>query len=174
MNEFPILKTERLLLRQIVESDLNDVFRGLSDPRVTMYYAVHFDSLDETKEQIRWFSQLEKYGTGIWWAIESMDGKFIGACGLNNIEENRNKGEIGCWLLPEYWGHGYMAEALSLVCKHAFNALKLHRIEGFVESENINCKKAMAQLDFKYEGTMRDCEIKNGKSISLDVYSKIG
>jgi len=42
-----------------------------------------------------------------------------------------------------------------------------------VETENINCKKAMAKLDFNHEGTMEDCELKNGKYISLDIYAKI-
>jgi ribosomal-protein-alanine N-acetyltransferase len=31
----------------------------------------------------------------------------------------------------------------------------------------------MAKLDFLHEGTMTDCEIKNGAFISLDIYSKI-
>jgi ribosomal-protein-alanine N-acetyltransferase len=30
----------------------------------------------------------------------------------------------------------------------------------------------MSKLDFKNEETMKDCEIKNGKLISVDVYAK--
>ena len=62
---------------------------------------------------------------------------------------------------------------MPLICDYGFNRLGLHRIEGFVEGDNRNCKNAMANLDFRYEGTMRDCEIKNGKFISLDIYAKI-
>ena len=51
--------------------------------------------------------------------------------------------------------------------------LGLHRIEGLVETDNINCKRAMAKMDFVHEGTMRECEIKNGKWISLDIYARI-
>lgn len=50
--------------------------------------------------------------------------------------------------------------------------LKRNRIEGFVEADNLNCKNAMSKLDFKNEETMKDCEIKNGKLISVDVYAK--
>ncbi len=53
-----------------------------------------------------------------------------------------------------------MKEAMPLICDHGFNVLGLHRIEGLVESDNINCKRAMAKLDFQYEGTMKDAEIK--------------
>jgi [ribosomal protein S5]-alanine N-acetyltransferase len=66
-----------------------------------------------------------------------------------------------------------MTEAMPLICKYGFDKLGIHRIEGFVETENLICKKAMDKLDFKHEGTMRDCEIKNGRFISLDIYAKI-
>lgn len=59
------------------------------------------------------------------------------------------------------------------ICNYGFNNLGLHRIEGFVETENKNCKNAMAKLDFQYEGSMKECEIKNGKFISIDIYAKL-
>ncbi|MBW1298399.1 GNAT family N-acetyltransferase, partial [Aquimarina litoralis] len=83
------------------------------------------------------------------------------------------KAEIGLWLLPEYWGKGIMKEAMPLICNYAFHDLGLHRIEGFVDSENENCKRAMAKLDFNHEGTMKDCEIKDGKYISIDIYAQL-
>jgi [ribosomal protein S5]-alanine N-acetyltransferase len=64
-----------------------------------------------------------------------------------------------------------MTEAIPLICKYGFEKLALHRIEGFVEPENLNSKKALDKLGFKHEGTMRDCEIKNGRFISLDIYA---
>ena len=66
-----------------------------------------------------------------------------------------------------------MNEAMPLLCDYGFDKLGLHRIEGIVETENINCKKAMSKLNFDLEGTMRECEIKNGKFISLDIYAKL-
>ncbi len=83
------------------------------------------------------------------------------------------KAEIGFWLLPEYWGNGILKELMPLICNYGFNQLNLHRIEGFVESNNTNCKRGLAKFDFKYEGTMVDCEIKNEKFISLDIYALI-
>jgi ribosomal-protein-alanine N-acetyltransferase len=50
--------------------------------------------------------------------------------------------------------------------------LKRNRIEGFVEADNLNRKNAMSKLHFKNERTMKDCEIKNGKLMSVDVYAK--
>ena len=172
--EFPIIKTKRLLLRQFVESDLERVFKGLSHPDIIKYYGVSYQTLEDTKEQMTFFADLEKNETGIWWAVCSADNKtFYGAGGLNSLSKEHKKAEIGFWLISEFWGDGIMKEAMPLICNYGFNSLGLHRIEGLVETENKNCKKAMAKLDFQHEGTMKDCEIKNGAFISLDIFAKV-
>lgn len=172
-NSFPVLKTERLCLRQFRQEDIDMVLYGLSHPGVIKYYGVHYDSLEATQAQMDWFASLETDRTGIWWAITSVeDGAFFGAGGFNDWSHEHQKAEIGFWLLPEYWGKGVMTEAMPLICDYGFGEMGLHRIEGFVESDNWNCKKALKKLDFKLEGTMIDCEVKNGRFISLDIYAK--
>lgn len=171
---FPIIKTERLLLRQFLANDLENVFKGLSHPDIIKYYGVSYQTLEATKEQMAFFADLEKNEIGIWWAICSSDNKtFYGAGGLNSLSKEHKKAEIGFWLISDFWGQGIMKEAMPLICNYGFDNLELHRIEGFVESENINCKNAMAKLDFQHEGTMKECEIKNGKFISLDIYANV-
>jgi [ribosomal protein S5]-alanine N-acetyltransferase len=173
-SQFPIYKTKRFVLRQFDENDLDNVFQGLSDPAVIKYYGVHFDSREETKKQIAWFAELEKEGTGIWWAICSEDHSiFYGAAGLYYLNKVHRKAELGCWIIPEFWGKGIMQEVVPVVIDHGYRMMDIHRIEGFVESENLNCKKAMVKMDFVHEGTMRECEIKNGKWISLDIYARL-
>jgi ribosomal-protein-alanine N-acetyltransferase len=66
-----------------------------------------------------------------------------------------------------------MQEAFPLICNYGFEKLNLNRIEGFVDSENTNCKKAIEKMNFKLEGTMRECEIKDGKYLIVDIYSKL-
>ncbi len=172
--DFPILKTNRLLLRQFNNDDLENVYKGLSHPDIIQYYGISFSTLEETKVQMTFFENLEKTKTGIWWAICSTDNSiFYGAGGLNNMNKEHKKAEIGFWLMPNFWQMGIMREAMPIICNYGFNELNLHRIEGFVETENKNCKNAMAKLDFMHEGTMVDCERKNGKFISLDIYAKI-
>lgn len=171
---FPTLKTNRLLLRQFTESDLENVFKGLSHPDIIKYYGVSYKTLEETKEQMKFFKDLEEHGTGIWWAVCSLDNKtFYGAGGLNSLSKEHKKAEVGFWLISDFWGQGIMTEAMPFICNYGFDELGLHRIEGFVESENMNCKRAMEKLKFTHEGTMRDCEVKNGKFISLDIYAKL-
>ena len=171
--DFPIIKTERLLLRQFIASDLENVYKGLSDPEIIKYYGVNYKTLEDTKAQMQFFVDLEKEGTGIWWAVCSLDNKtFYGAGGLNSLNKVHKKAEIGFWLLTEFWGQDIMTEVMPIICNYGFDNLELHRIEGLVETDNLNCKNAMKKLDFKLEGTMKDCEVKNGKFISLEIYAK--
>ena len=171
--EFPALKSERTILRQFTDADLENVYKGLSHPDIIKYYGISFDSLEATREQMEWFRDLEENETGIWWAIcDKSTGAFIGAGGFNDLSKTNKKAEIGFWLLPEFWGKGYMSETMPIIMNYSFEVLDLHRIEGFVETENINCKRALPKMGFIHEGTMKECEVKNGEFISVDIYAK--
>jgi [ribosomal protein S5]-alanine N-acetyltransferase len=168
------ITTNRFLLRSFTDADINKVFEGLSHPQVIKHYGVSFDTLEATKEQMVWYKELESQGTGKWFAICSLDNKiFYGAAGLNSLQKEHKKAEIGYWLLPEYWGMGIMKEALPVVCEFGFNNLNLHRIEALIETDNLSSIKLITQLNFNHEGTMKDCEIKNGHFISLDIYAML-
>ncbi|MDZ4794755.1 MAG: GNAT family N-acetyltransferase [Bacteroidota bacterium] len=96
-NTFPVIQTERLLLRQFTDSDLENVFKGLSHPDIIKYYGVSYQTLEATKAQMEFFTNLEKNETGIWWAVCSLDNKtFYGEGGLNSLSKEHNKAEIGC------------------------------------------------------------------------------
>ena len=91
-DSFTILNSERLLLRQIVQEDIHDIFKGLSHPEVIKYYGVSYKTLEETQEQIDWYRGLEENETGIYWAICSVDNStFYGVGGLNNLDKKNKK-----------------------------------------------------------------------------------
>ncbi|GHA23361.1 N-acetyltransferase [Salinimicrobium marinum] len=168
------LTTKRFLLRRIKDSDLNNIYKGLSHPEVIKYYGVSYNSLEATREQMRWFRELEQKETGGWRAICSAgDETFLGATGFNNLSKEHKKTELGFWILPEFWGRGIIQELLPVICNYAFENLHLHRIEAFVESENVNSAKALKNQGFQHEGTMVDSEVKNGKFISVELFAKL-
>jgi ribosomal-protein-alanine N-acetyltransferase len=75
--------------------------------------------------------------------------------------------------MPDFWAKGIMKETIPLICNYGFQEWGLHRIEAVIESENTASKKTVAASGFEYEGTMKECEFKNGNFISLDFYAKI-
>lgn len=168
----PNLTTERLELRLIRSSDDAFILQGLSDERVTKYYAVHYHTLEEVQEQMKFYQELIESQTGIWWTF-SLKGEsgLIGACGFSSIEPEHRKGEIGFWLLPEYWGKGYIPEAAGAAIKYGFENLNLNRIEAIVEGGNEQSEKVLQKIGFACEGSLREREIKNGRFIDLVYYS---
>ena len=168
----PALTTSRLQLRLIEPSDADFILKGLSDKRVTAYYAVHYDTPEAVQEQMQFYQNLLDNQTGAWWCFSRKgDTELIGACGLNNISREHRKGEIGFWLFPEHWGNGYIPEAAAAVLNYGFEQLKLHRIEAIVEGGNEQSGRVLQKLGFTYEGKLRECEIKNGRFIDLHYYS---
>lgn len=168
------LQTQRLLLRSFGPADLENVFAGLSHPEVILHYGVSFATLEATQEQMDWYASIEREGTGLWRAIcTKEDGAFLGAIGLNNIVQQHRRGEIGFWLMPEHQGKGYISEALPVIIEHGFSALGLHRITAEVETDNAASAKVLVKGGFVHEGTLRECEWKDGRVISLDVFAKL-
>jgi [ribosomal protein S5]-alanine N-acetyltransferase len=169
---FPQLSTDRFLLQQILPPDQAFIFKGLSHPDVIPYYGVHYDSFEATASQMEWYEKIWTEKTGCWWKIaDKQTNEPMGACGMNYYNATHEKAEIGYWLLPEYWKQGVMSEVWPVVLDHLFSNWKLHRLEAVVEEGNASSMKLSEKLGFKYEGTLRESEIKNGKRLNLLMFS---
>jgi ribosomal-protein-alanine N-acetyltransferase len=171
---FPKLSSTHFLLSQIVPSDQQFIFSGLSDPNVIRYYGVSYNSYDSTSAQMEFYDQLLREGRGIWWKIVSKKtDEHCGAIGFNNYQPKHRKAEIGYWLLPEFWKKGIINEVLPIMIRYMQSTLHIHRIEALVEEGNESSVRSIIRAGFSYEGCMRDFEIKNGRFISLKIYSLI-
>lgn len=166
------MQTERFNLRPIVQEDIHFVHKGLSDPEITAYYGVHFDTLEETQGQMDWYAALVADGKGKWWAVvDKANGDTVGAGGYNDRDTTHKKAEIGFWLLKEYWGQGIMKEVMPALFQLGFDELELNRIEGFVVGGNDKCKRALAKTKFVHEGTLRQSEMHRGEIVDVDVFA---
>ncbi len=172
---FPELKTERFYLRKIVSTDQQQIFEALSDKEVIKYYGVSYRTFEEARDQMDWYENLLKTGNGTWWGIcLNCSPLLVGACGFNNISIEHKKTEMGYWLLPQNWKQGIMIEVIPSIINYGFNVLSLHRIEATVETENLSSKNLLIKLGFQYEGTLKECELKNKKFIDLEYYALLG
>ncbi|MDQ3278118.1 MAG: GNAT family N-acetyltransferase [Bacteroidota bacterium] len=164
--------TDRLLLREVQPEDQAFIFEGLSHPEVIPFYGVRYDSFDATGAQMDWYRKLREDGTGLSWIIiNHQTGEKMGDISVYAFKPEHNKAEVGFWLLPTYWNRGYAAEALQAVINYWKAEKALHRLEAFVEEGNRASSNLLERAGFQYEGTMRDCEVKNGRYISLHIYA---
>jgi ribosomal-protein-alanine N-acetyltransferase len=166
------LQSNYYWLRIFEENDLKKIFDGLSNPDVIRYYGISYASIEETKNQLNWFMEIEKNNTGRWRAIISkQNNEFLGAIGFNYWSIEHRRADLGFWLLPQYWGMGIIKEVLPVMISFGFKEMKLHRIEAEIESKNISPRKLLLKQGFIHEGTKRDYEVKNNQFIDLDIYS---
>lgn len=172
---FHELTTPRFRLRKIVPSDIDVVFRGLSDPAVIAHYGVSYRTLEATQRQMDWFEEIHAAGTGAWWGISepAPGGPLIGACGLNDIHAEHRRGELGYWLLPESSGRGIATECVRAVLEHAYGPMELHRVAAEVEVDNHASRRLLDRLGFRLEGIRRDYERKHGSFIDLMMYARL-
>ena len=170
---FPEINTERFLLRQIIAADQQKIFEGLSHRDIIKHYGVSYTTFESTNAQMDFYNDLLKNESGIWWAIcfKNKPGELIGACGLNDWNKQHRHIEIGYWLLPGKQGAGIMSECVPPIIQYAFDVLEIHRIAAVVEDGNESSAKLLTRPGFSYEGIHKDCEIKNGRFISLHYFA---
>ncbi|HET9430570.1 MAG TPA: GNAT family protein [Chitinophagaceae bacterium] len=169
---FPFLETGRFLLVKIEREDQAFIFKGLSDPAIIKYYGIRYDNYEATSAQMDFYENLWKEKTGCWWKIiDRISMEAMGACGMNYYNPVDEKAEVGYWLLPLYWKKAVMTEVLPVMIHHLFSSWKLNRLEAVIEEGNEASCRLSEKMGFIFEGTCRECEIKNGRRINLLMYS---
>ena len=171
---FPELTTKRFFLKQVLPEDQQFIFEGLSHPEVIAFYGVRYDSFDATKSQMDWYEKIYRDGTGVSWKIvDKRSGEKIGVVVYYFFKPEHRKAEVGFWLMPGYWNKGITSEVLKPVIEYCQNEKHIHRLEAFVEEGNVASCQVLEKLGFGYEGTMKECEIKNGKYINVAIYALV-
>lgn len=184
MKEYLAVESEQIMmtpqgghfaLRSMRKDDIHAVYLGLSNPKVIAHYGISFESLEATRAQMDWFAEIEREGSGRWWALcdPAAPERLLGACGFNNKDMHHKTIELGYWLLPEQWGRGIVRECLPVALDYAFARMGVHRVEAVVELANTASLRVLEAAGFHYEGTKRDCEWKNGQPLSLRIYSRL-
>lgn len=171
---YPQLETDRFYLKKIEREDQPFIFEGLSHPMVIPFYGIRYYTLKATKSQMEFYEHIWKEQTGCWWKIVQKEtGKSMGACGMNFYNEQKQKAEIGYWLLPKYWKKGIMQEVLPEMIKHLFETWKLNKLEAVIEEENKASIRLTKKLGFLFEKNATEVSVKDGKKINLLLFSLV-
>lgn len=156
--EFPILVTKRLVLRQITAADTQIIYEIFSDPEVTRYYDVEtFTNQEDARQLIRWCTNLFENQDGIRWGISGrQSNNLMGTCGFHNWNKSYRKAEMGYELGIQHWGQGFATEAVTRIIEFGFNQFEFNRIEAWAMLENRTSMRILQKVGFHEEGVLRD------------------
>lgn len=132
-----ILETQRLLLREMQESDLAALSEILQDEQTMYAYEGAFND-KETREWLH--KQIIRYhedGFGLWAIILKHTDKLIGQCGLTWQQvENNPVIEVGYLLNRNFWHNGYAIEAATASKQYGFNVVGAKEIYSIIRDTN--------------------------------------
>ncbi|MGE7916891.1 GNAT family N-acetyltransferase [Lysinibacillus xylanilyticus] len=172
---FPVLNTDRLILRELQINDAHAILNCFSNPDVLRHYGQNpLTSLDQVKQIINNFSKNYDEKRGIKWGIElkGQEG-IIGTIGFQEWSTEHRRAEISYALFPESWGKGYAMEAVNRVISFGFQEMDLVRIGAIVFTENDASNKLLTKLGFEKEGILKKYMHQNNVPYDTYIYSLV-
>lgn len=139
-----------MILRELRPTDLDDMYRLYTDPRVVQYLNRHpFRSRDEARELLDVIAADHARRSAIHWGLERPEQPgLVGRCMLYISAQPGLGIEVGFALAHAYWGQGLMAETVSAVLDFGFDTLRLQHIHARVHVANNGALGLLARLGF--------------------------
>ncbi len=158
----PALKGERVTLRLPRTGDYRDWAKLRGESRGFLEPWEPTWAPDEL-ERSAWRYRLGRYrrdfirGKALaFFIFETKTGNLLGGVTLGNIRHGVSRsGHIGYWIGEKYAGQGYMVDALRLLAGHAFDTMRLHRIEAACIPGNTRSVRVLEKAGFTREGLLR-------------------
>lgn len=146
-----IIITNRLIIREFVNEDAEDLYKLESDSRVIEYIpGSKLLTLNDCKREIK--KNIKNYKTsnlGNWPIFLNRTNEFIGITSFRYLPSIK-KTEIGTKLLPLYWGKGYSTEIGNALIHYGLTKLKLNEIIAMTDPDNIKSIKSLESLGMKF------------------------
>lgn len=149
-----MIETERLIIREMVRSDLDALCRIMCDEEVMRAAYESAFSVEEVQGWLnRQLKRYEDYGFGLWAVVLKETNEMIGQCGLT-LQPWRGEEilEIGYLFQKGYWHKGYATEA-AIACKeYAFTVLDASSVYSIIRdthtaSQNVAVRNGMKIID---------------------------
>jgi RimJ/RimL family protein N-acetyltransferase len=155
-NSNNFLEGKRLYLRPFRKTDIPVWFNWFNSQAITEHMTKGvFPNTELAQEEF--FQSISKSKADIQLAIVlKKDDSLIGTIGIHKIDWIHRHGDISVVIGDtNHWGKGFATEAVSLIIKHAFTKLNLHKLNAGMWSSNLSSKKCFENNGFREEGKIR-------------------
>lgn len=148
------------------------IFAG-SDPAIFRFYPVDFSGATGMKSFFDDAFRTRDQGTALPFAV-IVSGEPVGSTRFMSIERRHRRAEIGStWLAPRVQRTTVNTEMKYLMLSHAFETLRLMRVEFKTDSLNEPSRRALARIGAVEEGTFRNHMLAQHGRIRHSVYFSI-
>lgn len=171
-----MIKTERLILRQWKEEDLEPFARMNADPRVMEFFPATLTREESNQMAKKVQTRIEERGWGFWAASLIETGEFIGFIGLEDVLFKAiftPAVEVGWRLAFDFWGKGYATEGALASLLYGFEKLKLKEIFSFTAVENRRSRAVMERIGMRYQGDFDHPKLPEGHPLRRHVLYRI-
>jgi ribosomal-protein-alanine N-acetyltransferase len=152
-NTFPIISGDKISLREIITADLEDLIE------ISFYDSIQATTFQQATEMQDKINKDYIEGNSIHWGIaNNLTNKIIGTCGYYRGLD-QGTGELGCVLLPQYRGQGFMTSAMLLAIDFGINSVGLKRVWAITTKQNEKAIKLLKNLNFIKIADLDDNEI---------------
>ena len=144
--------TTRVILRPMVDEDLDDMAALLGDPVVMTYYP-RPRTRDEAQAWItRTRDSYREHGFGLWVLVERSTGEFLGDCGLTVQQvDGVDELEVGYHVRAGRQGEGFGTEATTAVRDHAREVLGASRLVAIIDPANLASQRVASKIGLRFE-----------------------
>lgn len=150
------IDTPRLILRDFIYDDLNDLCEICLDNEVTKH--IDYIRFSNTKEVEKWMTNLikhnskkprESYNLSI---IDKKSNILVGWIGIGTPDDPKSADmDFGFAIKKKYWGNGFATEALKYLLEYCFSTLKIQKIVGECDEDNYSSENVMKKVGMKFE-----------------------
>lgn len=110
-------------------------------------------------------------GTAFEFAIVSADGRYLGGCGLNQIDQANNRANLGYWVRTTATRRGVATAAVRAIRDWAFDNTGLIRLEIVIAVDNLASHRVAEKAGAVREGILQRRLVLHGMAHDATIFS---
>lgn len=154
----------KVKLRAYEASDIDRAREFVNDPELKYLLTPGIPFPLTEDDEKKFIESISAFKDNYSFAIETIEGAYIGGCGINTVDWKNSTCIIGIFIGDkEYWGKGYGSDAMRLLIRFIFEEMNLNRIQLNVYDFNKRAIKSYEKCGFVEEGRLRQSLFKKGR-----------
>lgn len=158
------LEGKKVRLRAIRNEDLDEMLDMFSDFEQVRQFVFPGPPFPPTRKDEQNFIESNSMMKETYnFAIETLEGEYIGGCGIPKIGWVSRVAMVGIWLgREEFQGKGYGSDAMRVLCRFLYDQVNVRKIALTVYGFNKRAIRSYEKVGFRVEGRLREAMYRNG------------